>query len=228
MLKKTSGIVLHYIKYRETSIIVRIFTRELGLKAYVVNSVRSAKSKTKIAFYQPLTLLDLVVYDKDNASLNRVSEVRLAHAFQRIPFDYYRSGVTMFVGEVVGKAIYENYQNESLYDFLEEALLFLDGDALNLSVYPHAFLLQLSQFLGFAPANAAEFYDQLQAGVGSLPVGKDEMLFIDQLMDSNMGGHVKIPGAIRRKLMDHLLLFYKLHLDTFSEVKSIKILMQMM
>ena len=41
MLRKTQGIVLSYIKYKDSSIIVRIFTRELGLKGYVVNGARS-------------------------------------------------------------------------------------------------------------------------------------------------------------------------------------------
>jgi DNA repair protein RecO (recombination protein O) len=209
MLKKTAGIVISYIKYRETSIIVRIFTRELGLKSYIVNSVRSAKAKSKIALYQPLSLLDLVVYDKENASLNRISEVKLSYAFQRIPFDFYRSGVAMFIGEVVGKAI-------------------LDGEALHLSVYPHLFLLQLSQFLGFSPADAAEFYEQLQHGVGSIPISQEERHCLDQLLETDFKSSAKIPGSIRRKLMDHLLLHYKLHLDTFSEVKSVKVLMQMM
>jgi DNA repair protein RecO (recombination protein O) len=228
MLKKTAGIVISYIKYRETSIIVRIFTRELGLKSYIVNGVRSAKSKSKIALYQPLSLLDLVVYDKENASLNRISEVKLSYAFQRIPFDFYRSGVAMFVGEVVGKAIYDNYQNESLFDFLDKAIVVLDGEALHLSVYPHLFLLQLSQFLGFSPADAAEFYEQLQHGVGSIPISQEERHCLDQLLETDFKSSPKIPGSIRRKLMDHLLLHYKLHLDTFSEVKSVKVLMQMM
>lgn len=228
MLKKTAGIVIHYIKYRETSIIVKIFTRELGLKSYIVNSVRSAKATSKIALYQPLSLLDLVVYDKENASLNRISEVKLSYAFQIIPFDFYRSGVAMFVGEVVGKAIYDNYQNEQLHDFLEKAIRNLDSRELNLSIYPHSFLLQLSQFLGFSPADAGEFYQQLQQGAGAVPVSREEKEYFDQLLESDFGSQIKIPGAVRRKLMDHLLLFYKVHLDTFSEIKSVKVLMQMM
>ena len=228
MLKKTAGIVINYIKYRETSIIVRIFTRELGLKSYIVNSVRTAKSRSKIALYQPLSLLDLVVYDKENASLNRISEVKLSHAFQRIPFDFYRSGVAMFVGEVVGKAIYDNYQNDPLHDFLERAIIYLDSGELNLSIYPHSFLLQLSQFLGFSPADAGEFYQQLQQEVGSLSISPEERVYFDQLLESDFNSSTKIPGNVRRKLMDHLLLHYKLHLDTFSEIKSVKVLMQMM
>ncbi len=228
MLKKTEGIVINYIKYRETSIIVRIFTRELGLKTYVVNSVRSSKSKSKIAFYQSLSLLDLVVYDKEGASINRIAETKLTYAFQRIPFDFYRSGVAMFVGEVLGKAIYENYQNEGLYDYLKETVIYLDKEEIKLSIYPLSFLLQLSQFLGFAPASAREFYEQLQQGAGNIPFGKEEEQYLDQLLVSSFGTTTKVPGVIRRRLMDHLLLFYKLHMDTFSEIKSLKILSQMM
>lgn len=228
MLKKTAGIVIHYIKYRETSIIVKIFTRQLGLKSYIVNGVRSAKATSKIALYQPLSLLDLVVYDKENASLNRISEVKLSHAFQRIPFDYYRSGVAMFVAEVLGKAIYENYQNEALYDFLEKSIQYLDSEALNLSIYPHSFLLQLSLFLGFGPADAKEFYQQLQQGAGAVAVEGEEKEYFDQLLKDGFNPPNKTSKAVRRNLMDHLLLFYKVHLDTFSEIKSVKILMQMM
>src|SRR5690554_6749862 len=149
MLRKTQGIVISYIKYRETSIIVRIFTRELGLKTYIVNGIRSSKSKTKIALYQPLTLLDLVVYDREKVSLNRISEARLNYPFQRIPFDFYRSGVALFMGEVLGKAIFENYQNENLFDFLQRSVVHLDQDQVRLGIYPISFLLQLSLFLGF-------------------------------------------------------------------------------
>ena len=77
MLKKTAGIVLSHIKYKDTSIIVRIFTRDLGLKAYLVNGVRSLGKGSKIALYQPLTLLDLVVYDKENTGLQRISEAKI-------------------------------------------------------------------------------------------------------------------------------------------------------
>jgi DNA repair protein RecO (recombination protein O) len=51
MLHKTRGIALSYVKYRETSIIVRIFTRQFGIQSYIVNGVRSKSAKTKIALF---------------------------------------------------------------------------------------------------------------------------------------------------------------------------------
>ncbi|WP_373396659.1 recombination protein O N-terminal domain-containing protein [Algoriphagus halophilus] len=91
MLHKTSGIVLSYIRYKESSIICKVFTRELGLKSYLINGVRSQNSKSKIALYQPMTLLDMVVYNKESTGLQRISEVKLTRANQLIPFDFNRT-----------------------------------------------------------------------------------------------------------------------------------------
>ena len=86
MLHRTRGIVLSYIKYKETSIIVRIFTEAFGMQSYIVNSVRSAKSRGKMALYQPLSLLDLVVYHKSGKDLQRISETKFSYAYSSIPF----------------------------------------------------------------------------------------------------------------------------------------------
>ena len=61
MIHKTRGIVFRFTRYGETSIIVTIFTEAFGLQSYIVNGVRSKSAKNKIALYQPLTLLNLVV-----------------------------------------------------------------------------------------------------------------------------------------------------------------------
>ena len=92
MLQKTRGLVLSHIRYQETSIIVKIYTEELGLQSYIVNSVRTKSSKTnKIALFQPLTLLDLVVYYNEKKSINRISEQKCNYPFSSIPFNIVKS-----------------------------------------------------------------------------------------------------------------------------------------
>jgi DNA repair protein RecO (recombination protein O) len=75
MLHKTRGIALNYIRYRESSIIAKIYTEAFGIQSYIVNGVRSSKSKmNRIALFQPLTLLDMVVYHKSKeATIHRIS-----------------------------------------------------------------------------------------------------------------------------------------------------------
>ena len=60
------GIVLNYIKYGDTSIICKIYTEQYGLQSYIINGVRNSKSKN-IGLFQPLNILDMVVYYKKNS-----------------------------------------------------------------------------------------------------------------------------------------------------------------
>lgn len=228
MLVKTRGIVVSYIRYKESSIIVKIFTRELGLKAYIVNGVRSSNAKTKMGFYQPLTILELVVYNKESVGLNRISEVKLGKAYQKIPFDFLRSGIAMFMAEVLSRSIYEGYQNEDLFDFLEEALVFLDDEQAVLSHYPNVFLWGMARYLGFAPDVAGEFFDELKEDFTKQIDWEPEMAYLGSLMVEDFGFREKVPAQIRRNLLDHLLIFYSKHLDQPAEWKSVKVLRQMM
>ena len=228
MLVKTQGIVISYIRYRETSIIVRVFTRELGLRSYLVNSVRSSGKKTKMAFFQPLTLLDLVVYEKENAGIQRISESKLGMSFHRIPFDFYRSGMAMFMSEILGKSLIDNYQNEPFFDFLAEAIALLDREDSPLAHFASSFLLESSKYLGFAPDNALSFFEELQENMLQQMDFTEEIRYLEKLLDQPFCLDEKIAGSIRRNLLDHLLLFYSKHLDHQGEWKSIKVLRQMM
>ena len=223
MLKKTKGIVISYIKYRDTSIITRIFTRDLGLKTYIVNGIRSSKSKPKMALYQPLTLLELVVYDRDNSALNHISEAKLDYAFQRVPFDFHRSGIALFTGEILGKCLFEDYQNEDLFDFLFQAVQLLDREIVSLGTYPISFLIQMTKYLGFDPEDAGNFYNQLPVARGSLTHRAKET-HLDRLIRDRFISTDPISKTIRKELLDDLLLFYQLHLDNFTEIKSLQVL----
>lgn len=223
MLRKTKGIVINYIKYKESSIITKVFTRELGMKTYIVNGVRSPKSKTKMAHYQPLSILDLVVYEKENASINRISEAKLAHAFQRIPFDFYRSGIAMFMGEVLSKVIYDNYQNESLFDFLFNAICLLDSEDYHRGTYILALLSCTSRFLGFEPEGAMDFFGQLPQDKAANDF-QIKTVHLTGLLEKGFDYSQQVPSNIRKTLLDDWLLFYKIHIENFGDMKSIQVL----
>lgn len=227
-LKKTRGLVISFIRYRETSIIVKIFTRDIGLKSYIVNSARTKGAKSKMAFFQPLTLLDLVVYDKEGVGLNRISEVKLSKAYEKIPFDHQRSAIAMFIGEVLGKSIYQDYRNEEFFDFLEYAFGLLDREEAILVHFPLVFLYETSRYLGFAPNDAASFFDELLDEIQVSYELKEEMDYLDLLINESYHCKEKIHAVSRKKLLDHFLLFYTKHLDLQYDWKSVNILRQIM
>lgn len=228
MIRKTSGIVLSSIRYKDSSIIVKIFTRELGLKSYLINGVRSMGKGSKMALYQPLTLLDLVVYDKENAGLHRISEAKLQRAHQRIPFDFPRTSIALFMTEVINRSIYENYQNESLFDFLSESVVTLDQAETQLSHFPLVFLIEKAKFLGFSPEDAEGFViESKNQPFSGLELPKT-LEYLNALLEEKYHCSVKIPVILRRKLLDHLLNFYSEQLDNPNPFKSLAVIRQLM
>ena len=227
MLKKTSGIVLSHIKYQETSIIVRIFTRDLGLKAYLVNGVRSMSKGSKIALYQPLTLLDLVVYDKENSGLQRISEAKINTPQRLIPFDMARTSLALFTTEVISRSILEGYQNEELFDFLSTSISTLDDPKTSLAHFPLFFLLENAKHLGFAPEEAEGFL------VESLhhPFSSEEinlvLPYLKNLQDQGYHPTSSLSLPLRRKLLDHLVAFHAQHLAHPHPLKSLPIIRQL-
>lgn len=228
MIRKTSGLVLSSIRYKDTSIIVKIFTRELGLKSYLINGVRSMGKGSKMALYQPLTLLDLVVYNKENSGLQRISEAKLQRAHQRIPFDFSRTSIALFMTEVINRSIYENYQNESLFDFLSESVIILDQAETHLAHFPLVFLIEKSKFLGFYPESAEGFIVESNKQPFSnqeLPITLD---YLNTLLEKKYYCVDKIPVLLRRKVLDHLLDFYAQHMENPSIFKSLAVIRQVM
>ena len=76
MIDKTKGLVLSYIKYGDSSIICKIFTDSFGLQSYIINGIRNSKFKN-IALYQPLNILNMVVYHKNSSGIQRIKEAKL-------------------------------------------------------------------------------------------------------------------------------------------------------
>ena len=86
MIHKTKGIVLRTVKYGETSLVISAYTELFGMQSYLVNSVRVASKKggSKAVFFQPASILDLVVYHNEFKNLQRIKEYKWAHLYAHI------------------------------------------------------------------------------------------------------------------------------------------------
>ncbi|MTI33618.1 DNA repair protein RecO [Xanthovirga aplysinae] len=228
MLHKSRGIALNYIKYKESSIIARIYTELFGLQSYVINGVRSKKSRYKVALFQPLTLLDLVVYKREHAGLNRISEVKCSNPFASIPFDVKKSGIALFLTEVLVKSVREEEPNPSLFAFLEQSILMLDHLESHYENFHLQFLLKLSKYLGFGAATAHDFFEQLFPFTDLKDMALTEEQSINQLTILNYQNDFHLSNKYRREILGHILQFFKLHLENFGEVKSLAVLKEIM
>lgn len=225
MLYKTRGIVINYVKYRETSIIVRIFTELFGIQSYIVNGVRSKKGN-KIAFYQPLTLLDLVVYHKQNASIFRISEIRCTDSYNSIPANYKKSCIAIFITEILNKTLKGETESD-LYNFIHQSILILENLEDNYENFHLQFLLKLSKYFGFAPETEKQILEQ----VGHIPFENDtinEPDILYKLLISDYKNQIKINNKSRRKILDILIKYYSLHIENFGEIRSVQVLKELL
>ncbi|MCG8475878.1 MAG: DNA repair protein RecO [Cytophagales bacterium] len=224
MLHRTKGVVFNFIKYRESSIIVKIFTEKFGMQSYVVNGVRSARGKNKIALFQPLTLLELVVYKKEGASINRISEVRCAVPYQSLPFDVSKSGIAMFLVECCVKLIQEEKESRSLFTFLHHSFLTLDHLQEGVANFHLQFLLKLTRYMGLAVNTASDLVSQIEAHLGASMISRQEQRDLDMLAMSQYGDYLGFHSGQRQKLLEFILAFYRYHFDNFKNFKSITVL----
>lgn len=234
MYHKTRGIVLHTIKYSETSVIAKIYTEKVGLQSYMVKGVRVAKSKSKAAMLQPLTLLEMEVSHRENKQLQYIKEFRRSYIYQSIPFDTIKSTISFFLLEVMIKAIREHEPNDELFDFIYDSLCLLDEEKKLNPDFHLIFLIQLSRYLGFAPhENQSDIncYFELSEGVfissqtGLHVMSKKESGWLNYLMNANLFSNVtsEFTRPERKRMLHYLLKYYQLHLENFS-LKSPEIL----
>ncbi len=226
MLYKTKAIAFNYIKYRETSIISRVYTREFGLQSYIVNGVRSSKAKSKIAHYQPFTLLDIVCYHNQKKDIQRISEIKICEALHSIPFDIAKTSIALFLTEIMVKIFKEEQEDYPQFDFIYHAVQILDSMELGISHFHLQFLLKLGRFIGIVPSGAKELLDEI--AYFHHKSGDNTIEQIQQLMDQNFGGEITMGKNEKLNNLDLIISLYQHHFDQLKEIKTLSVLREIM
>lgn len=238
MLYKTSGIVLHTTKYSETSLIVKIISPDLGVKSYMVNGIRSKKSKFKASMFQHMALVDMVVSNNDKAGLQRILEIAVLYPYTDIPYNIIKSSIVLFLNEIVYKAVKEQHADENMFEFMKNSLQLLDLSFEKCSNFHIFFMVELSRYLGFFPEgqyeSAASVFD-LQEGrfterlpVHSYYIENSISKILNQFIaaDYSTIQQIHLDKVQRKQLLLALITFYQFHISTFGDVKSLEVLEQ--
>lgn len=205
---------------------MKIYTEEFGLQTYVENGVRSARSKGKIALFQPLTLVDLVVYFKPGVEIQRISEIKCTHPFYSIPTDIKKMTLGMFITEILALTLREHTGNPALFHFLQEALLFLEEHDEQTENFHLFFLMSLSAYLGFGPETARDIRMQLKEH--SIVVSTGEEAVLQKILEMPFGARLDITKSQRMTALDQLVWFYRANLDSFTGARSVQVLKEVL
>ena len=232
MLVKTKAIVISSLRYQEKSLIVKCFTQSDGLKSYFVQSAFSnKKSSQKIGYFQPLTILEIEAIHKNKGTLEHFKEIKLATAYQTINTDVIKSTIVIFLSEMLHNCIKEEEKNESLFTFLETALLWLDTHE-ETSNFHLILLLEITKFLGFYPdvSEIENSFFEMKDGIFSPFLGTNcltqhETHLFKKLISLKFDSNQKVFAGIERQILLKILLdYYTIHLDGFKKPKSLDVL----
>ena len=236
MFSKTQAIVLHHFPYSDSGKIVHLYTKNEGRMSVFVRC--SKRSAIKMPLLQPFSVVEITFNNKPNRTMQYIKECNAAAVFSTIPFNPIKSAVTLFLAEILYKTLKEQHKDESLFDFLEQSIVFFDRCTEGTANFHLIFLLQFSKFLGFAPniENCVEngFFDLKNGNIcteippHNLYLSQEDTIFFVQLLRFNFRTMhlLKLSRTQRNTILEQIFLFYRLHIPEFSNIKSLEVLKQ--
>jgi len=216
-----------------------MYTEQKGHQTFIINSVRKAKAITPPSYLQLLTLVDMVAYHQDHKKINRIKEIRLDHTYQSIPFDMRKSSVITCLADITSRCLATAYPQPDLFSFLHDELIRYDQPDTYDRDFMMRFLLSLSHHLGFGlelPEGEIDgrYFDLMeglmvtQKPLHHYVVDPKDILHLKEIMSTDASEKADIPIDVRRRLIDLIILYYQLHVETLHNVHSLKILRELL
>lgn len=236
MLYKTKAIILHQIRYTDSGIIVYLYTRNFGRQTILIKGMRKKKSGRHNVFFQPMFILDIELYYKEGRGMQTMRDFSVSFAPARIHEDVKKASIAMFIGEFLYGVLREETPNAELFDFIEQSIIFFDGEKKGSSNFHIAFLCGLSGFLGFEPSRRNDekekYFDLPEGRFTAIPpfhgdyANEEISGKMAEFFASSFGEIEKITlkGSLRNEILDTLLKYYSIHLPGIRNFKSLEIL----
>ena len=237
MVVATKAIVFSALKYSESDLIVSAYTEAAGVKSYLLrNILKSKRGSLKASYFQPLTQLELIAVHKNKGTLEYIKEAKIDIPSVSLHTDMVKSGLVMFLAEMLKNCIREEEPNPALFSFLEKSFQWLDknSEVANFHIY---FLLRLSGHLGFYPDSSdidAKYFNILegnfqQINTNNYCVEGDYIEAFKQFFGNNFDSlkNIKLSKKTRQQILELLLAYYSLHVQGYQKPKSLDVLNQL-
>ncbi|MGH7595943.1 MAG: DNA repair protein RecO [bacterium] len=147
---KAEGIVIRSMKMGETSKLVTLFTRELGLLKVNAKGSRSSKSRIGAAL-EPLTVSRIVYYHKENREIQFLSQADIVEFFPNLPADLEKWGYANACAELVSRSQIDTEVTPKLYPILLTTIRAMNEPTAEARPSFWGFQMKLCGVLGVAP-----------------------------------------------------------------------------
>jgi DNA repair protein RecO (recombination protein O) len=229
MKKTEQGFVLQKIAYSETSFIVKMFTKNHGLKSFMVKG----GNKKFSSIFQAMVHLEFTYYQKNEDQLANLYEPVLISNFQEIYFSPIKQSVVFFQAEFLSQCLQVNQEDKKLFDFISKELVLLNNFDFE-SNYLIYWTLELSDILGFKPQLDDEdgIYFDLINGIlsktnsthsDSVQGETVQILAFFLKLERQEQLNLKLSKELRKQILLTLIRYFTIHIDTFKKIKSFEV-----
>ena len=233
MLTNSEAIILGYINYSETSVILKTYTKNYGFKSFIVRGIRSKKrKKITLGQLQPLTILD-IEFNNNSTKLSYLKTIKIIEPYTSINNDIIKINICLFLAEFLSKILKIDLKNEPLFEFVKQSLLWFDNSN-KVSNFHLLFMLKLSDYLGVMPKYSSEksLYFDIENGIfTNAPMSssyiKDRVVKdLQDILGIKFDYNNEIMTNInqRKDMLNFLISYYEYHVPGFKRPKSVDIL----
>ena len=233
MLTNSEAIILGYINYSETSVILKTYTKDYGFKSFIIRGIRSKKrKKITLGQLQPLNILDIEFNDK-GTKLSYLKTIKIIESYTSINDDIIKINICLFLAEFLSKTLKIDLKNEPLFEFIKQSLLWFDNSN-KVSNFHLLFILKLSDYLGIMPKYSSEksLYFDIENGIfTNTPMSsnyiKDRVVKdLQDILGIKFDYNNEIMTNInqRKEMLNFLISYYEYHVPGFKRPKSVDIL----
>lgn len=236
MITRIKGVVLRVVKYKDTDVIVDMYTDVLGRASFAVRLPKRKTSGSGGAVWRPLSIVEFECDVRERVSLLRPRDVRVLYNYMDLPYNPFKSTVALFLSEFLCAVLRSEEGSAPLFLFLTGSLEWFDRSSEPCPDFHLVFLVRLSLFLGIYPN--MEGYTRgdcfnLVSGclcsarpahthfLGSSETGVMRLLLS---ADYSSASHLRFSRTARRRALDVLCEYYGLHVPGFPELKSLSVL----
>lgn len=215
MTRNTGLIVLHTTKFGENSIVVHTLSKEYGRRSFLV---RGAGKKAVMTLMLPLTVLEAEIVETSKSTLFTARNLSARYPLLGIRNNIYKNTMTLFMSEVLYRAVKDGVNEPGLYEWCEKSVLLMDAIETDFSNFHLRFLLEFAVALGFSP----EARD-LQPFVG------DHYPLVERFMKESFADVMLIPlnGVLRNELAEGILRYIEFHTESALNIASLKVLREL-
>ena len=214
MTVSTRLIVLNATKTGESSLVIHTISPVFGRRSFLTNVGR----KTAMSLFMPFNILEAEIIENGKTDLWRIRNLKAVYPLTGIRASVRKNTMTLFMSEVLYRAVKDGAGEDGLYEWCERSILTLDaleGDFANFHV---RFLMEFAAVLGFSP------------GIGDLaPFAGSRLGELDALLKAGFPEFMLLPlnGAVRNELAEILLKYIGYHTETAMNVRSLPVLREL-